>query len=180
MTALSGSQQCYAKGSYGSRTTSRYLSLSFRCPSWLAAWAGCPNTVHIFFILFSVGWGHPFLVLLWGVTKPKFPHLLFELLLDFDDISVGRAQGRDVQKFHFGLDVSMKSTMILEQQMSLWIFDTQLGAQGMEDICELWHCLVSFLPQCGPFGIQVITTSDRVVLFLNNIPEGFPSGRDYK
>ena len=46
--------------------------------------------------------------------------------------------------------------MILENQMSLLIFDTQLGAQGMEDICEIWHCLVSFLLQCGPFGIQVV------------------------
>jgi hypothetical protein len=46
----------------------------------------------------------------------------------------------------------------------------------MEDICEIWHCLVSFLPQCGPFGIQVVITSDRVVLFLNSIPEGFPGG----
>jgi hypothetical protein len=40
-SALSNNQQCYAKGSYGSRTTSRYLSLSFRCPSFLAAWTGC-------------------------------------------------------------------------------------------------------------------------------------------
>ena len=62
--------------------------------------------------------------------------------------------------------------------MSLRILDTQLGAQGMEDICEIQHCLVSFLPQCGPFGIQVIITSDRVVLFLNNMPEVFLGGRD--
>jgi hypothetical protein len=55
--------------------------------------------------------------------------------------------------------------------MSLRIFDTQLGAQGMEDIGELWHCLVSFLLQCGPSCIQVVITSNRVVLFLNIIPE---------
>jgi hypothetical protein len=67
----------------------------------------------------------------------------------------------------------MEITTILEHHISLQIFDTQLGAQGMEDICEIWHYLVSFLPQCGPFGIQVIITSDRVVLFLNIIPEGF-------
>jgi hypothetical protein len=59
--ALSVSQQCYAKGSYGSHTTSRYLSLSFWCPSLLAAWNGCPDTIHFFSILFLVGWGHPFL-----------------------------------------------------------------------------------------------------------------------
>ena len=61
---------------------------------------------------------------------------------------------------------------MLEHQMLLRIFDTQLGAQGMEDICEIWHCLVSFLPQCGPFGIQVVIASDGVVLFLNSIPKG--------
>jgi hypothetical protein len=47
MTALSGSQHCYAKGSYGSHTTSRYLSLSFRCPSLFTAWTGFPNIVHL-------------------------------------------------------------------------------------------------------------------------------------
>ena len=119
-------------------------------------------------------------ILLWGVPRPKLSRLLFELLLNFDGVSVGCAQGWDVQKFHFSQDVSMQSTMILEHQTSLWIFDTQLGAQGMENICEILHCLVSFLPQCGPFGIQVVITSDRVVLFLNNITEGFPGGRDWK
>jgi hypothetical protein len=74
----------------------------------------------------------------------------------------------------------MQSTVILEHQISIQIFDTHLGAQGMEDICELWHFLVSFFPQCGPFGIQVVITSDKVVLFLNSIPEGFPGGHDYK
>jgi hypothetical protein len=74
----------------------------------------------------------------------------------------------------------MQSTAILEHPMSLRIFNTQVGAQGMEDICEIWHCLVSLLPQCGPFDIQVVITSNRVVLFLNIIPEGFPGGHDCK
>jgi hypothetical protein len=60
MTALSGSKQCYAKGSYGSHTNSQYLSLSFQCPL-LVAWTGCPDTVHIFYVLCSMGWGRPFL-----------------------------------------------------------------------------------------------------------------------
>jgi hypothetical protein len=64
--------------------------------------------------------------------------------------------------------------------MLLIIFDTQLGAQGMEDICELWHFLVYLLPQCGPFCIQVVITSDRVVLFLDRVPEGLPGDCDYK
>jgi hypothetical protein len=33
------------------------------------------------------------LFLLLEVPMPKFPHLLFELLLDFDDMSIGYAQG---------------------------------------------------------------------------------------
>jgi len=71
--------------------------------------------------------------------------LLFEILLDFDDILIGHTQGRDVQKIHFGQDVSMKTTMILEHHISLIIFDTNLGGQGMEDICKLRHCFLSFL-----------------------------------
>ena len=46
-------------------------------------------------------------LLLCGVPKPKLSRILFDLLLNFDGISVGRAQGWDVHKFHFSLDVSM-------------------------------------------------------------------------
>jgi hypothetical protein len=74
----------------------------------------------------------------------------------------------------------MHTTVILENQMSLKIFDTQLGAQGMEDICELGDYLVSFLPLCGPFYMQVVITSNRVVLFLNNILKGISGDHDYK
>jgi hypothetical protein len=114
-------------------------------------------------------------ILLWGVPRPKLLLLLFELLLDFDSILVGHAQGWYVQKIHFGLDVSMQTVTILEHQMSLRIFDTHLGAQGMEYICELMHRLVSFLLQHGPFCVQVVITSKRVVLFLNSIRNGLPS-----
>jgi hypothetical protein len=48
-------------GSYGSRTTSWYLSLSFQCPSLLASWIGSLDIVHIFSVLCSMGWGCPFL-----------------------------------------------------------------------------------------------------------------------
>jgi hypothetical protein len=61
MTALRGNQQGYARGSYGSSTTSRYISFSFWCPSLLATWTGCPEAVLLFFILCSAGWGHPLL-----------------------------------------------------------------------------------------------------------------------
>ena len=76
------------------------------------------------------------------------------------------------------MDVPMNNTMVLEHQMLLRIFDTQLGLQGMEYICELSHCLVPFLSLCGPSCIQIVITSKSVVLFLNIIPEGFPGGRD--
>jgi hypothetical protein len=74
----------------------------------------------------------------------------------------------------------MQTSIVLEQQMSFRVFDTQLGAHGMEDICELWHCLVPFLLQCGPSRVMVIVASKMVVLFLNNIPEIIPSGCDHK
>jgi hypothetical protein len=38
-----------------------YLSLSFWCPSFLAAWTGCHEVVCLFSVLCFVGWGCPFL-----------------------------------------------------------------------------------------------------------------------
>ena len=60
--------------------------------------------------------------------------------------------------------------------MQLRIFDTQLCAKGMKNICELWHILVSSLPQCGPFDLFVLIAFDMVVLLLDGIPEVIPSG----
>jgi hypothetical protein len=62
--------------------------------------------------------------------------------------------------------------------MSLRVFDIQLGAQGMEIICELWHCLAPLLPQCGPFHLLVIIVTNRVILFLDYIHKKIPSGLD--
>jgi hypothetical protein len=64
--------------------------------------------------------------------------------------------------------------------VSFRVFDTHLGAQGMEYICELWHYLVPFLLQRGPFCILVIVASNMVILFLNSILERTPSGYDCK
>ena len=61
VVSSSNIQQFYARGPYWSRTTSRYPSLSFWCPSLLVAWTGCPDTIHIFSVLYYVGWGRPFL-----------------------------------------------------------------------------------------------------------------------
>jgi hypothetical protein len=60
--------------------------------------------------------------------------------------------------------------------MSLRVFDTQLGAQGMEGICELWHFLVSLLMQRGPSHVLVIIVSHRVILLLDHIHKKIPSG----
>jgi hypothetical protein len=60
-TSLSDNQHCYFKGSYGSRNTSRYISLSFRCPSLLVDWIGFPNTFHLLSILCYMAWTPPFL-----------------------------------------------------------------------------------------------------------------------
>jgi hypothetical protein len=60
--------------------------------------------------------------------------------------------------------------------MSLRVFDTHLGAQGMEGICELWHFFVLLLMQCGPSHVLVIIVSHRVILLLDRIHKNLPSG----
>jgi hypothetical protein len=77
------------------------------------------------------------LFLLCGVCRPKLSRLLFKLLLDFYSIFIGHTQGRNFLKLHFILDVSMQTFVVLENHMSLRVFDIDLGAQGMEDIGEL-------------------------------------------
>jgi hypothetical protein len=77
-------------------------------------------------------------------------------------------------------NVSMHTIMVFENQMFLRVFDTQFGAQGMENIGEIWYCMVSFLTQRGPSYVPVLVASNKVVLFLNGIPEGIPCGGDRK
>jgi hypothetical protein len=60
--------------------------------------------------------------------------------------------------------------------MSLGVFDTQLGVQGMEGIGELWNCLAPLLPQCGPSHVLVLIVANRVILFLYRIHKKIPSG----
>ena len=60
--------------------------------------------------------------------------------------------------------------------MPLRVFDTQLGAKGVEDIGELQHCLVPFLSQCGSSRVLIIIAFDRVILLLKSIHKRFPGG----
>jgi hypothetical protein len=50
----------------------------------------------------------------------------------------------------------------------------------MENIAEMWYCLVPFLMQGGPFGVLVLIPSNRVVMFFNGISERIPCRFDYK
>ena len=52
--------------------------------------------------------------------------------------------------------------------MLLGVSNTQLYVQGVEYIGELRHCLVPFLPQCGPSRVLIIIASDRVILLLKS------------
>jgi hypothetical protein len=64
--------------------------------------------------------------------------------------------------------------------MSFKVFDTQVGAHSMENIGEIWYCLVPFLTQCGSFCVLILVASNKVVLFFNGIPKGIPGGGDRK
>jgi hypothetical protein len=44
----------------------------------------------------------------------------------------------------------------------------------MENIGEMWYCLVPFLMQHGPSCVLVVVDSNKVVLLFNGIPEGIP------
>jgi hypothetical protein len=74
----------------------------------------------------------------------------------------------------------MKIVAIFEHQMSLRVFDTQFGAQGMENISEIAYCLVHFLTQGGPSGVIVLVAFNRVVMFFNGLPKGIPCRGDHK
>jgi hypothetical protein len=64
--------------------------------------------------------------------------------------------------------------------MSFRVFDTQFGAQGMENIGEIGYYLVPFLMQRGPSFVLVLVASNKVVLFFNGILEIIPCGGDQK
>ena len=60
--------------------------------------------------------------------------------------------------------------------MSLWMFNTQLCAQGMEQIRQFVHILILLLPQCGPLDVFVLIAPYGVILFPDAISERIPGG----
>jgi hypothetical protein len=70
--------------------------------------------------------------------------------------------------------------VVFEHQISLRVFDTKFGAQSMENIGEIWYCLVPFLTHRGPSCVLVLVAFKRVVLLFNGIHEGIPGGGDHK
>jgi hypothetical protein len=60
--------------------------------------------------------------------------------------------------------------------MSLRVFDTKLGAQGMKGIGELRHYLAPLLMQCGPSHVLVFIVANRVILFLDHIHKKISGG----
>ena len=55
--------------------------------------------------------------------------------------------------------------------MFLWIFDTQICVQGMEQIRQLMHILIPLLSQRGPLYVLVLIAPHGIVLFLDDILE---------
>jgi hypothetical protein len=64
--------------------------------------------------------------------------------------------------------------------MSLKVFDTQFGTQGMQNIGEIWYCLDPSLTQGGPSSLLVLVASNMVLLFFNVILEGIPCRGNHK
>jgi hypothetical protein len=62
--------------------------------------------------------------------------------------------------------------------MSLRVFDTQLGAQGMEGVGKLRHCLSPLLTKHGPSHLLVVIVTNKLILFLEHIHKKISSGLD--
>ena len=70
----------------------------------------------------------------------------------------------------------MQKVVVFEHKISLRVFDTQFGEHDMENIGEIWYCLITFLTHHGPSSVLVLVSSNMIVLFFNNIPKVIPSG----
>ena len=123
---------------------------------------------------FVLRFGGTFRLLL--IRRSKVSLLLFEFLLNLGSIPVCRTKRGDVEELHFLLNVSVQTTAILQHQMFLRIFDTQLCAQGIEHIRQLMHILIPLLPQRSLLYVLVLIALQGIILFLDGISERIPSG----
>ena len=57
-------------------------------------------------------------------------------------------------------------------------FNTQLGAQGSKNICEIQHYFPPLFPHCGPSHVWVIIVTNMVILFLDRVHKKIQSGLD--
>ena len=64
------------------------------------------------------------------IQKSKVSLLQSELLLNLSNILVCCTKQGDVKELHFLLNLSVQTTVVLQQQFFLQIFDTQLCMQG--------------------------------------------------
>ena len=110
------------------------------------------------------------------IRRSKVSFLLFEFLLNIVSIPVCHTKRGDVEELYFLLNVHVQTTSVFEYQMFLRIFDTQLCAQGMEQIRHLMHILIPLLSQCGPLYVLVLIAPHRIVMFLDGVSERIPSG----
>jgi hypothetical protein len=72
----------------------------------------------------------------------------------------------------------MQIPTVFQNHILLGVFHTHLGAQGMENICELLHFLSLLFLQCGPYHVLVFIVINRIVLFYDCIHKNIPSGID--
>jgi hypothetical protein len=72
----------------------------------------------------------------------------------------------------------MQSPAVFQNQIPLKVFDTHLGMQGMESICELRHYLDILFPQSSPSHVLVFIAINRIVLLFDHIHKKIQSGLD--
>ena len=85
---------------------------------------------HALALSFVLWFGGTFHLLL--IRRSKVLLLLFEFMLNLSSILICRTKWGDVEELHLFLNVFVQTTVVLQHQMFLQIFYTQLCAQGME------------------------------------------------
>ena len=124
---------------------------------------------HALALSFFLWFGGTFPLLL--IRRSKVSLLLFKFLLNLGSIPVCCTKQGDVEELHFHLNVSMQTTTVLQHQMFLAIFDTQLCVQGMEQIRQLMHILTPLLSQRSPLYVLVLIIPHEIIFFFDGVSE---------